>query len=124
MTGVELFEMDLVIDPADAFDLSASRLVPNSPFATIGNGTLVISEGWLNMGAAILGQGAVDGDGELGTLTLKTAPTFSSSTGANIRVFSFSIGSSAQEQEHFSAEDLNLCIPINGGSIAACGDDQ
>ncbi len=109
MVGVKQFDVTLEVSPADAFDLSGTATFgPEAPF-TISPGVEYPADGQVKSGAASFGA-AADGDGTLGTFTLKMAEGFNADTEATITVSRVSLGPSSSDRDVFEPA---LTISIN-----------
>ena len=105
-------EIVLGLDPAEAFDLTASAFSSlGSPF-DFAPGLDLLGEGAVRGGGASLGA-TVSGNGLLGTFRLVTSDQFTSKTPARITVDLISIGLSVTERDQFPREELDLEIRIN-----------
>jgi hypothetical protein len=112
MSQVKQFRLKLQIDPVDAIDLPASRFTSVDPFFVPGVDIPVANQ--LETGAAIFGDQQVEGDGLLGTLSLRTNPTFAADSQVRLQVVLFSIGPSSTERDEYSTEGLQLGVVVNG----------
>ena len=108
MSGVRQFEFFVALEPAEAFDLSSASFVPAKPFITVGSGVEITKEQHLRAIGIYLDAAGYTGDGDLGTLTVKTSSAFSSSTQARARIVRFSAGPSSKERDTYTEEQLNL----------------
>jgi len=116
MVGVKQFDITVEVSPASAFVLTrdGAGFTPGGPFASaISPGVEVPVEGQFKSGAAILIGAVVSGDGELGTMTLTTAPGFTTSTQATITVVRFSLGPSSSVRDVFLTEQLAMSVNLN-----------
>jgi hypothetical protein len=111
MKSVKQFRIKVQTDPADAFDLAASRFASVQPFFAPGIDTP--APGQVETGAAVLSEAQVNGDSLLGTLTLKTGSAFAASTRARVRVVLFSIGPNSTTRDEYGAEQLGMGIQVN-----------
>lgn len=111
MRNVRQFRLKVQADPADAFDLTASRFTSVEPF--FAPGIDLPAPGQVETGAAIFGNQQVEGDGALGTLTLRTSPAFTAATRVRLQVILFSIGPNSTSRDEYSAEEMNLGVVIN-----------
>lgn len=112
MSQVKQFRLKLQVEPIEALDLSASRFTSIDPFFVPGIDIPAANQ--LETGAAIFGPELVEGDGLLGTLTLRTSPAFAAGTQVRIQVILFSIGPSSTERDEYSTDELQLGIVVNG----------
>jgi hypothetical protein len=108
MVGVKQFDVILEVSPVDAFDIGGAGFAPNAPF-TISPGVENPAEGQVKSGAASFG-GAADGDGSLGTFTLKMAEGFDADTEATITVMRVSLGPSSTDRDVFEPEALTISV--------------
>ena len=108
LSSVRQFEVVVSVEPAEAFDLSASSFSPDKPFITVGAGVEITAEKNLRLMGVFLDAAGYSGDGGLGTLHLKTSSSFSIATQAKVRVLRFSIGPSSTERDNYTEQDLNL----------------
>jgi hypothetical protein len=111
MVGVKQFDVTITVSPAGAFDLSATTFAQNSAF-TISPGVEFPADGQVKSGAASFGA-AVEGDGGLGTFTLKTSDSFSADTEATITVTRVSLGPSSTDRDVFESDALGLSVTVN-----------
>ncbi|MBM3277926.1 MAG: hypothetical protein FJY95_07565 [Candidatus Handelsmanbacteria bacterium] len=107
MSGVRQFEFTLALEPAEAFDLNSASFAPAKPFITMGSGVQIIPEKTLRLGGAYLDASGYTGDGELGTLHLKTR-----SSQARIRILRFSVGPSSSKRDTYTEQQLNLGLNL------------
>jgi hypothetical protein len=106
---VKQFEFVLQVEPAEAFDLARSSFVPERPFTTFGSGIEAVEEGRLRIAGALFSkQETVQGDQTLGTLNLKTGPTYSAAVHPRVRVTFFSIGPTSTDRESYADQELKL----------------
>ena len=108
MSGVRQFEFNVALEPAEAFDLSSASFAPAKPFITVGSGVEITPEKNLRAIGIYLDAAGYSGDGGLGTLTVKTSSSFSSSTRA--RIVRFSAGPSSKERDTYTEQQLNLSL--------------
>jgi hypothetical protein len=108
MVGVKQFDVTLEVSPADAFDIGGAAFAPSAPF-TISPGVENPADGQVKSGAASFG-GAADGDGSLGTFTLKMADGFDADTEATITVVRVSLGPSSTDRDVFEPEALIISV--------------
>ena len=84
-----------------------------------------VGGGTLKVGAAILGDGALDGDASLGDLVLTASDSFSESTEATVTVTMVSVGPSSADRDEFDADAVGISItvnpPVRDPSLAAVG---
>ena len=108
MVGVKQFDVTLEVSPAEAFDIGGATFAPDAPF-TISPGVENPADGQVKSGAASFG-GAADGDGSLGTFTLKMAEGFDADTEATITVLRVSLGPSSTDRDVFEPEALTISV--------------
>ena len=117
LVDVNQFEIILTFEPLSAFDISAARFRPfvsddfTVEFDTPGRGVEVLDDDRLRLGAGVF-ESLVNGDTELGTLTLTTSSTFDPNEPAHILVDFFSVGPSNDERDEYDAETLNMGVIV------------
>ena len=110
---VRQFEGIVELHPAASFDQKASAFVPDSAFVTLpSNGVELVDDNRVRFGGASLAK-SMEGDFDLGSLTLKTASGFSTLAQASIQVVFFSVGPSSMERDNYEADDLNMGVVVN-----------
>ena len=112
MSGVRQFELIAALEPAGAFNLTASSFAPAKPFITMGSGVQLTPEKTLRLGGAFLDASGYSGDGELGTLHLQARSSLSAATLARIRILYFSAGPSSSERDTYTEQELNLGLSV------------
>ena len=110
MVGVSQYDMTIEVTPADAFDLGATAFTAAEDFIAPGQ---EVGEGTVKLGAAILGDGALDGDASIGDLVLTASGSFSESTEATITVTMVSLGPSSTHRDEFDADAIGISIIVN-----------
>lgn len=114
MDSVRQVFMLIGVSPVDAFDLASSSFDNNLPNNPIDPGVLTPAPGQVELGAAIPGnRAAIDGERSLGTITLISSSTFTSTTEATITILQISIGPSATVRDIFTADQLGLSVAVN-----------
>ena len=110
---VKQFEGIVELHPAASFDQNASVFVPNNAFVTLpSNGVELVDDNKVRFGGASLAK-PMEGDFDLGSLTLKTASGFTTIAQASIQVVFFSVGPSSMERDNYEADDLNMGVVVN-----------
>jgi len=112
LVGAKQFDITLEVSPADAFDLTSTTFAHNAAAFQISPGVEFPTAGQVKSGAASFGA-AADGDALMGTFTLKTADSFTSSTEATITVIRYSVGPSSTDRDVFDTAALGLSVGIN-----------
>ena len=130
MVRVKQLDIILEVSPIDAFDLSATTFAYNADFFQISSGVEFPGRGRVKSNAASFGS-AADEDGALGTFTLTTSASFTTSTQATITVVRVSIGPSSTDRDVFEAADLGLSVSVLGSQLTigdtvggGCGEDD
>ena len=115
MSGIGQFLLELELQPASFFDLSASRFDVEEPFVTLGSGVESIdeSDNEFRIGGADLFRNT-SGSAVLGTLRLATSDSADTETSATVRITLFSMGPDTKSRDNFDAEDLNMGVILNG----------
>ncbi len=112
MSGVRQFEFTVALEPAESFDLNSASFAPASPFITVGSGVEITPEKNLRAIGIYLPTAGFTGDGELGTLTLRTNSAVSSSIPPRVRLLRFSAGPSSRERDTYTEQQLNLGLNL------------
>ncbi|MGY8823859.1 MAG: hypothetical protein ACKVJG_07970 [Candidatus Latescibacterota bacterium] len=112
LSNVKQFEFRLRLDPASAFDVSASSFVPLQPFIAPPVSIEVTEEGLWRTGGASVTQ-PLEGEATFGTLKLKTANGFDANTQVRIQVDFFSVGPSFSDRDDYSSSDLKMGVVVN-----------
>ena len=112
MSGIRQFEFTVALEPPEAFDLNSISFSPSKPFITVGSGVEVTPEKNLRAIGIYLDAAGYSGDGGLGTLTVKTSSSFSSSTQGRARILRFSAGPSSSERDTYTEQQLNLSLSV------------
>lgn len=122
MVGVSQYDMTIEVSPADAFDLGATAFTAATDFVAPGK---EVGEGTVKVGAAILGDGSLDGDGSLGDMVLTASDSFSESIEATITVTMVSLGPTSTDRDEFDADAVGITIivnpPVTDPALAAVG---
>ena len=113
LKGVRQFEMRVSPEPASAFDVDDAVFAATQPFVTPFASGIQLEGGTMRIGGASLG-GGVDGDAELGRLTIRMSSNFNESTDARLLVTVLSIGPSSSMRDEYSAFDPELGVTITG----------
>lgn len=109
---VRQFELIVQPDPASAFDLDGAVFAPKQPFVTPFASGIELNGANMRFGGASLAR-AVSGNVTLGTLTLRTASTFSAFTQARLVVTLLSVGPSSSQRERYDGNALRLGVSVN-----------
>lgn len=113
LVNVRQISIILTFEPAEAFDLTASRAGYAAPSGFIVPGPGEVSGNQVTYGAANFLAG-IDGDGTLGTITVTTAASFTEQTSATVTVSRISIGPSSTDRDVFTGDQLaSLTTTIN-----------
>ena len=114
LSEVKQFQLDVVFEPALAFDVDSAIFVAEDPFVDpFPNGVVLVSPERIQMGAAILGGPVVSGEKTLGTLRITTSSTFGRLVQAQIGVERFSVGPSSSDRDEYTGDNLNLGVVVN-----------
>jgi hypothetical protein len=112
LSNVKQFEFRLRLDPAAAFDLTASSFVPLQPFIAPPVSIERTEDGlWRTGGASV--TRVVEGEATLGTLKLKTGNGFNADTQVRVQVDFFSVGPSFSDRDDYNSSDLKMGVVIN-----------
>ena len=112
MVGVSQYDMTIEVTPADAFDLGATTFEPAPEFIYPGRPE-VREGGVVKVGAAILGEGSLEGDASIGDLVLTASESLSADTEATITVTMVSLGPSSTDRDEFEADAIGISIIVN-----------
>ena len=105
------FDMMLEAEPASAFDLENAQATVERPFLTpVSNGVLVTGAELQVVGASL--TDSVTGTHALGTLRLRTASGYDTSTEVRLVLTKLSLGPNRQERDEYDS-DLGVEISLN-----------
>ena len=119
----DIRQVELILEPipASAFDLESAVFTPQDPIVTLGSGVEVLEGDLLHLGGASISD-PVEGDQQLGTLTLSTSDAFTSGTSAQIEVTLLSLGPSSSDREAYNQDDLALGVVVSTGDTETVGE--
>lgn len=110
--GIKNLDVFITVSDGANFDLTATTMTAFAGWFPLAGQPVSGTTDQVRVGAALLGAGGVDGDGNF-SVNMQTSDSFTTDTEATITVSLISVGPSSSDRDEFDAAALGLAVGLN-----------